>query len=100
MSDKKTSSGTIKTFAKVMFVLGIIFTVLFTIGIIICGFAMANQQGQSLYSVLGIIGAAIFCVITILLLIVEKAFLFSYAEIAEDVRDVRNILSRRDSTAK
>ena len=38
--------------------------------------------------------AAIFCVITILLLIVEKAFLFSYAEIAEDVRDVRNILIR------
>ena len=60
MSDKKTSSGTIKTFAKVMFVLGVIFTVLFTIGIIVCGFAMAEQQGQSLYSVLGIIGAAIF----------------------------------------
>ncbi|MBP5163279.1 MAG: hypothetical protein ILP16_09940 [Spirochaetales bacterium] len=100
MSDKKSSSGTIKTFARVMFVLGVILTVLFTIGIIICGVAMARQQGQSLYTVLGIIGAAIFCVITILLLIVEKAFLLSYAEIAEDVRDVRNIISRRDNTAQ
>ena len=100
MSDKKTSSGTIKTFAKVMFVLGIILTVLFTIGFIVGGFAAAEQYNQSLYSVLGIIGAALFCVVCILILIVERAFLFSYAEIAEDIRDVRNILTRRDSTAK
>lgn len=100
MSDKKSSSGTIKTFARVMFVLGIILTVLFTIGLLVAGFAAAKQQGQALFSVLGIIGAALFCVISILLLIVEKAFLLSYAEIAEDVRDVRNILSRRDSSAQ
>ena len=97
MSDKKTSSGSIKTFAKVVFVIGVIFTILITIGIVLGCIGAAEEYKQSLIAVLGIIGAALFAIISILLLIVEKAFLLSYAEIAEDIRDVRNILTRRDS---
>ena len=99
MEEKRTSSGSIKTFAKIIFVIGVIFTVIMTIGIIVGGIAFGQEAGHSgaAITICSIIGGILFCVISIFLLIVEKAFLMSYAEIAEDMREVRNILARRDS---
>ena len=96
MSDKATSSGTIKTFAKIIFVIGIIFTVIITIGLIAFSIVAASDMDKPGIAVGGIIGAIIFCAIMIFLLAVEKAFLMTYAEIGEDMREVRNILARRD----
>lgn len=97
MEDKKTSSGSIKTFARIIFVIGVIFTVIMTIGIIGCGIVYGNEIHAAI--VIGsIIGGAIFCVVMIFLLAVEKAFLMTYAEMGEDIREVRNILARRDAT--
>ena len=96
MEIKKTSSGAIKTFAKVMFVIGIILSVIAAIALAIAG--LQYSRGSTLLSVLTIVGATVFLVLSILLLIVEKAFLLSYAEIAEDMREVRNILAKRDSS--
>ena len=95
MSDKATSSGTIKTFAKIIFVIGIIFTVIITLAMIICGIKFGKEYGAGA-TVGSILVAIIFCVIMIFLLAVEKAFLMTYAEIGEDMREVRNILARRD----
>ena len=97
MEIKKTSSGVIKTFAQVIFVIGIIMTVLSAIGIVVGGCHYAKVHQVSAMIVLSVIGALIVLVCGILLLIVERAFLFSYAEIAEDMREVRNILAKRDS---
>ncbi|MDT3390051.1 MAG: hypothetical protein LIR25_05655 [bacterium] len=97
MEIKKTSSGVIKTFAQVIFVVGIIVTTLSAIGLVIGGWQYAKiHQVQAMFA-LSIVGAVILLVVGILLLIVERAFLFSYAEIAEDMREVRNILAQRDS---
>ena len=97
MEIKQTSSGVIKTFAKVIFVVGIIVTVLSAIGLVIGGWEYSQVQQTPALFIMSIIGAVIILVVGILLLIVEKAFLFSYAEIAEDMREVRNILAKRDS---
>jgi len=101
MSDKLSSSGPIKTFAKIIFVLGIIFTVLGTAGIIVGGIAYvktnATQYNATALMVLSIVGGIIFFVVSVFILVVEKALLMSYAEIAEDMREVRNILARRDN---
>ena len=97
MEIKKTSSGVIKTFAQVIFVIGIIMTVLSAIGIVVGGCQYAKVHQVSAMIALSVIGAVIVVVCGILLLIVERAFLFSYAEIAEDMREVRNILAKRDS---
>ena len=97
MEIKKTSSGVIKTFARVIFVIGIIVTSLTAIGIVVGGWHYSQVQRTQTLFILSIIGAVILLVVGILLLIVEKAFLFSYAEIAEDMREVRNILVKRDS---
>lgn len=103
MSDKLTSSGPIKTFAKIIFVIGVIFTILCTAAIVIAGIAhindIASSSNRTVFTVLTVVGAVIFFVVSIFLLIVEKALLMSYAEIAEDMRDVRNILARRDTKA-
>ena len=99
MSDKSTSSRPIKVFAKIIFVIGIIFDVIVSAGIIIGGIAAVNAnatQNATGLIILTIICAIIFFCGVFLLLLVEKAMLMSYAEIAEDVRDVRNILTRRD----
>ena len=100
MSDKSTSSRPIKVFAKIIFVIGIIMDIIFTAGIIIGGIAAVNakttQGNGSGLIILTIICAIIFFFGMFLLLLVEKAMLMSYAEIAEDLRDVRNILTRRD----
>ena len=100
MSDKSTSSRPIKVFAKIIFVIGIIFDVIVTAGIIIGGIgavrANATPDTVTGLIILTVICAIIFFFGSFLLLLVEKAMLMSYAEIAEDVRDVRNILTRRD----
>ena len=97
MEIKTTSSGSIKTFAKIIFVIGVIFTIIFTIMMIGASIVKGNQMNRPIISICGSIGSVAFCVVSIFLLIVEKAFLMSYAEIAEDMRDVRNILCKRDS---
>lgn len=99
MEIKTTSSGSIKTFAKIIFVIGVVFTVIFAIVMVAASISKGTQMNQPIITVGGIVGSVIFCVVTIFLLIVEKAFLMSYAEIAEDMRDVRNILCKRDSKA-
>ena len=101
MSDKSTSSRPIKVFAKIIFVIGIIFDVIVSAGIIIGGIAAVNANATQFNGGAGLIILTIICAIifffgVFLLLLVEKAMLLSYAEIAEDVRDVRNILTRRD----
>lgn len=97
MEDKKTSSGSIKTFARIIFVIGVIFMVLITIAMIGFSLFSAREMNKPIIAVGGIVCALIICIVSIFLLVVEKAFLMSYAEIAEDMRDVRNILARRDS---
>ena len=97
MEIKTTSSGSIKTFAKIIFVIGVIFTIISTIIMIVAAVTKGNQMNQPLITFGGSACAIVVCVIFIFLLIVEKAFLLSYAEIAEDVREVRNILAKRDS---
>ena len=97
MEDKKTSSGSIKTFAKIIFVIGVIFTVIITIAMIAASIIAAGDLDKPGIMIGGIIGSLIFCVIMIFLLVVEKAFLMTYAEMGEDMREVRNILARRDS---
>jgi len=101
MEERTTSSRPIKLFAKIMFIIGIVFDVIVSVGIIVGGIAMRDQIVTSYNTtaliILTIICAIVFFVIVLLLLLVEKAMLMSYAEIAEDVRDVRNILARRDS---
>ena len=101
MSEKYTSSKPIKVFAKVIFVFGLIFTILMTAGIIVAGIGYANtnatQYNGTALTILSIVCGIVFFLISLLLLMVEKAMLMSYAEIAEDMREVRNILERRDS---
>ncbi len=101
MSDKQTSSKPIKVFAIIIFIIGIIFTILVTAAIVIAGLGYASNNAASHnetgIKIATIIGAIIFFLASILLLMVEKAMLMSYAEIAEDMREVRNILSRRDN---
>ena len=97
MEEKKTSSGSIKTFARIIFVIGVIFTIILTIGLIGGSIIAAGELEKPVIAIGGIVCSLILCIISIFLLIVEKAFLMSYAEIAEDMREVRNILARRDS---
>ncbi len=97
MEEKKTSSGSIKTFAKIIYVIGIIFTVIMTIALIAASIIAASDMDKPAIAVCGIIGSLILCVIMVFLLIVEKAFLMTYAEIGEDMREVRNILAKRDA---
>ena len=69
------------------------------VSIAMIGFSLfsAREMNKPIIAVGGIVCALIICIVSIFLLVVEKAFLMSYAEIAEDMRDVRNILARRDS---
>lgn len=97
MEIKTTSSGSIKTFAKIIFVIGVIFTIIFTICLIAASISKGHQMNQPIITFGGSACAVVLCIVSIFLLIVEKAFLMSYAEIAEDMRDVRNILCKRDS---
>ena len=97
MEIKTTSSGSIKTFAKIIFVIGVIFTIIFTIIMIAASVTKGHQMNQPIITFGGSACAVVLCIVSIFLLIVEKAFLMSYAEIAEDMRDVRNILCKRDS---
>ena len=101
MSDKQTSSKPIKVFAIIIFIIGIIFTILVTAAIVIAGLGYASNNAaihnETGIKIATIIGAIIFFLASMLLLMVEKAMLLSYAEIAEDMREVRNILSRRDN---
>ena len=100
MSDRTTSSRPIKVFAKIIFVVGIIVDIILTAAIIIGGLAAVNasatQNNTTGLTILTICCAIVFFFGMFLILLVEKAMLMSYAEIAEDVRDVRNILTRRD----
>ncbi len=97
MEDKKTSSGSIKTFARIIFVIGVIFTVIMTIVMVAASIVASRDMDKPAVAICGIIGSLILCVLLIFLLVVEKAFLMTYAEIGEDMRDVRNILARRDN---
>jgi len=97
MSDKSTSSGVIKTFARIMFVIGVILTVIMVIAMVAVSIYYSNEMNSAGIAVAGVICSVVICILSIFCLVVEKAFLLSYAEIAEDVRDVRNILTRRDS---
>jgi len=101
MSDKFTSSKPIKAFATVMFVLGVICDLLMTATFVIVGLGHVNknatQYNVTALTIVVIVGAVIFFGISLFLLIFERALLVSYAEIAEDIRDVRNILARRDT---
>ena len=96
MEYKKSSSGSIKTFAKIIFVIGIIFTILLTIALIAGSIIGASDLDKPAIAVCGIIGSLILCAIMVFLLVVEKAFLMTYAEMGEDMREVRNILAKRD----
>ena len=97
MSEKTTSSKPIKLFAKIIFIIGIVFDVITTIAILIGGIAAVNsnaaQRSAAGLTILIIICALIYFVIVFFLLLVEKAMLMSYAEIAEDVRDLRNAIA-------
>ena len=101
MGDKYTSSKPIKVFAKIIFILGIICNVVMTAGIVIGGIAYVNtnatQYNGTALTIVTIVCAVVFFLGFLLILMVEKAMLMSYAEIAEDMRDVRNILARRDN---
>ena len=101
MSEKTTSSRPIKLFAKIIFVIGIIFDVITTLAILIGGFAAINanalQYNSAGFTILTIICALLFFIIIFLLLLVEKAMLMSYAEIAEDVRDLRNAIADKQN---
>ena len=101
MSDKYTSSKPIKVFAKIIFIIGLIFNVMMTAGIVIGGIAYVNtnatQHNGTALTIVTIVCAVVFFLAFLLILMVEKAMLMSYAEIAEDMRDVRNILARRDN---
>lgn len=97
MEVKTTSSGTIKTFAQVIFIIGIVVVVLSAIALVVGGWKYSSIRQNTGLFVLSAIGAVIFVVGSILLLFVERAFLFSYAEMAEDLREMRNILAKRDS---
>ena len=103
MGDKFTSSKPIKVFARIIFVIGIIFDVLSTAAIILGGIAYisnnATVNGATGLTILTVVCAIIYFLAVLLLLMVEKAMLMSYAEIAEDMREVRNILARRDTKA-
>lgn len=101
MGDKFTSSKPIKVFARIIFVIGIIFDVLSTAAIILAGIGYINSNASGSSStaliIITVVCAIIYFLAVLLLLMVEKAMLMSYAEIAEDMREVRNILSRRDT---
>ena len=60
MSDKATSSGVIKTFAKVIFIIGVILTVIFAIGGIVAGFVVGNETHAAI-AVGAIIGSVLLC---------------------------------------
>ena len=101
MSEKTTSSRPIKLFAKIIFVIGIIFDVIMTLAIIIGGVAAVNanatQNSATGFTIFIIICALILFIIIFFLLLVEKAMLLSYAEIAEDVRDLRNAIADKQN---
>ena len=101
MSEKTTSSRPIKLFAKIIFVIGIIFDVIMTLAIIIGGVAAVNanatQNNATGFTIFIIICALILFIIIFFLLLVEKAMLLSYAEIAEDVRDLRNAIADKQN---